>query len=578
MFNKRKPNNESVNEESFDSFPEDSEGTDENLDVLPEDEETVNGDNTPNLEISGAAIGGAVASALNPIGGALEAAAVAGIGAVGAGLANRITRTATKMTSKIESTLDGGGSGGKIFDVKPPFSGGGSNVPPGGPPSSGSGNFYSGTPFYNLDYNAKPVEIRLDTGIKPNCYTPLYKDAVDGYSSPMHLTLCAIDVSDSIDSTSLYNFFNRVMATSFLNHSQAAVSFSVNASLFSGSNLIDYFNAILYALQVYYFFDSIIILADNPGNRNEAISAIRANLSASDLQNIYALRRNLCMIPIPPNMLKLAYYLSQNYRSSDLADSPIIKICPVVFNNGFPSTSAISDSMLALANFRELSAILSRACPNWINPNLPHSLPEAAHDPNFTTIWINLPYSAQNAGVSVIGPSVSTLEESIRYNTMSDTLDGLAYSLTGIYQNSKWQPTLIKPLDNPIEGRHSNRLSWFISSGVRGFYDATIRVDLVFNRNETHSICWPVFNNAVQKSHFNGSERVYGVSAMAVTETAYEVIEWLLSFNSFTVDKKISDKGFKGLGAKSFKGGSSSNTKRTKRKSKSKSKSEDKED
>lgn len=428
------------------------------------------------------------------------------------------TQTAAKLAdkagSKIISVMTGGGSG-QTNQPRP------------------DGSYSSNNKGIALDYNANPVRIELSTGIKPNTYSPLYHRAVTNFCAPLHLTLAELRIP--LNSGLLDQYFSGPLTFAFKNAVQGSVSFSINTSLLSPANVRNAFNALLTALQVYFFTDAILMYSNNPQNRNEGMLALRENISAEALNELLILRRILLGTPIPPNMLNLAFYMCQVYTSGDnVPGSPLIMMCPMRFVNGgsVPDyVTEINDATNSLRNFDDTFALLSRACPNWVNPVLPAGSIVPFFDTNFCTIWNNLPFQMTGTGYSHIGPTVS--DGAIKYTACANDLDGAAYALTAIYQSvgPVWLPSLIVPFTHTFGTDTTNRISFARNgAGIPGFYNIAGSASTTYSRHETYII--DSGSKLLVTSHKNGTERCEAVTPDTVTQTAYQLLEWMMSLSS----------------------------------------------
>lgn len=395
------------------------------------------------------------------------------------------------------------------------------------------------------------------TNIRPNCYVPLYKSASTAYTSPLHFTGISIKIPQN--SYYLASFFNNVLSYAFTNQVQASVSFSVNTSLLTGSNLSAAMNAIIYALQVYYYFDSIEMYYSNPQQRNDGVSWLRAQMTPTDYNNLYILRRTLLSTPIPPRLLQVIFYLSQTFQSSSMADAPLIKFIPVgITSSGYASTTEITTAYTNLQSYQATYALISRAAPHWLVSGLPHSEIAPICDPQFHTMWCNSPYYVSNTGtptISQLGPSASTNDGTVAYNSFTNTLDGGIYAFMGILNSTDtiWSPSLSTPFSSTVGNWTTNRWSY---DGTKMVPSASNQI-FVMQRNETYSI-WPSFTapisfGPVVTTHQFGTERVYGVTGNTVTQSSYEMLEFMLSLDTFKVKS-----GYTGLGQRKYPSGNAS--------------------
>lgn len=400
-----------------------------------------------------------------------------------------------------------------------------------------------------LDYNAPPIEVNLDTGITPNTYSPLYHKSTYSYSSPLHLTYAKFQIPTDLN-TDVAVYFNSIISYLFTNSVQNAVSYSVNTSLLATTTLTGMLGALCNAIQVYYWYDSILMYTNNPLNKNEGMLALRQQISATDVNALSNLRRVLAGTPVPPNLFNLIYYLMQTYQTSDLPGSSLIKICPIPnsTSNKYPDSSIIQTTLSSLLSYEDSFSLLSRACPEWVLGELPGSSVIPLHDEQFTTIWINLPYYhyKKASGVqtySFVGPAVVNTTQSSPYNSYSNTLDGAAYALFGLWNstNSKWYPSFIIPITNNYQAYSdannytlTNRMSYYVSDSNGsnpGLYDAYGSRELCLMRDETWQICSEFVTQSPQAALNFGSQICLNVSASTVSDTALKLSDWLITFN-----------------------------------------------
>jgi len=399
----------------------------------------------------------------------------------------------------------------------------------------------------SLDYNPNPIEVRLDTGIQVNAYTDYYYDYNSNFS-PMYMVGGQIQIPTS--SQDLANFFNDVVSFQFTNALQRAVSFSIDTSLVSGATLVQAMNYLLNALQIYLFFDSVISYTSSPLNRNQAMLDIRNNLSAGDINALNNLRWILAGTPIPPNMKSICYYLTQTYKISSLAGSPIIKICPAALDdetgqgNFFPDGGQIQDAINNLYTCRSTFSLIGRACPSWFNGYLPSSNAYALHDPNFNTIFFNTPSQYTNVnGVQLNIPS--TVDGALVYGTYTTELDGGAFALTSIWDNVNgfWLPSLWSPLPSATSTPPttiSNRWVYYNSSLILGqgnFVDIYSFPASVFRSPQFSYFIYGTDATTYDSYIPFGSESLEGVTPDAVFQTSLKLTEWMMSLDSIGMIK-----------------------------------------
>lgn len=437
-----------------------------------------------------------------------------------------ILDAAYKIASKVKGSNpvgggDGGSNGPDIIEVvKPPEYTG----------SSGSGHHP-----YRLDYNLTPTETLLNTGIRPNTYTPLYHDFVSDYSHGLHMTGARLMLPYTA-TEQLYKFFSNVISFILQNKLQSAVSFSISMSDLTPTKINTAFTALLNAIQVYYFYDSVLQYCNNPQNRNQGMISLRQTFTSDDINNLYEIRRLLAGLPIPPNMLTLAFYLNQNFVSGSTPGSSIIKMCPISFaTTGAPVATTLSDVITALTDTtnRTIFTVMARACPNWINPSLPANSYNVIHDPNFTTIWRNLPYYhySTSGPVTVRRPTASTSDTEIKYTSDTNNLDGGAYGLMTAYQGASLVPSLIEVVTSQITSVVSTNRFSFNGTTWDYVYD---KPQLTSQRGETYWCQGVVGSNPTYDyaTHRFGTEICKAVTPNTITQTAFQLLEWMFTFDS----------------------------------------------
>lgn len=463
--------------------------------------------------------------------------------------ATELARAALKRGIDRVSSSDGSppsaGQGDKFMDVQPPG-------------NSSDGGWDSGDHFdvQRLNLNARPIEVSLNTGIIPNTYGQHYLDA-DKNHSPFHMTGFRLAMP-TVTSDRFYTFFDNVLSLAYQTISQAAVAFNISAyQNLSTNRLYEYLNSLMYALQVYYFYASILTYSSNPQNRNQGMLNLRKAMTADDLDDLYQLKRMLEGIPIPPNLNNLVFYLMQTYQESSLPGSAIIKFQPFPFTDA-PSyifsqlqtgqvTAAIS--LLTTSTFRLTESLIARVCKEWLLGTLlaPSDVP--LHDSEFTTIWANAPcvYIGDPNNPNPRTPFIATENDTIIYNAFSNDMDGAVYGLTTLWNTSTngYLPGLVDPyvasskyVANAIT-QYTNRVSYYTdrTTGISGFYPVgLVQPYQVFSRCETYKI----LNSVLDAYQFAFSEAALNVSVASVRQTAYKLLEWLLSLDTIKSNRMSS--------------------------------------
>lgn len=410
------------------------------------------------------------------------------------------------------------------------------------PVSNGPGGYH----HFNANIlfeGVKPIEVRLNTPVKPNCYGANFQ-APDGYFSPLHMTQTKLSFTSFASGADPKNYLEIALIAGFQTLAQRAVSFNINASTnLSYNKVTTYYDALARGLSYYYFYASVIAFTEVTPINNEAMYKLRNMMSADDLNSLNMLKRVLEGSPIPPNLNHLIFWMSQTYRQSELPGSALIKIMPFGFasttdtNYKFSAlpgliTSALND--LINPDILETRNLLSRICPDWQAERLGAPTSVALHDPNFTTLFINLfNISVTSNGTGFRTPNTTSADTSVNFATHTNDLDGAIQALMPIYNTSlsAWYPSL---LDWGVQSiyattRYTNRVSYIkLSDGSNSFVPVSGNANIAISRGEV-SINQTTAN--LTQVPF-GTEIVLNVNINSIKETTQKLLEWLLSLDT----------------------------------------------
>lgn len=400
------------------------------------------------------------------------------------------------------------------------------------PSGRGSSNHSSG---YALTDSPQPKEIRLDTGIQPNTYVADQMEAVYQQCSPLHMTCVQISIPQTAGSQLYTTLIDQVFHLQTA--AQSNVGFALNvATDFAQDRILVAMNALVYSLQIYFYYKSIISYFSNPANNNRGMITLRRNLTPQLLEDLTLLERRLLDTPIPPNLLEYMRYLSGTYYSGNTAGAPLIKICPIAPNiSGVDlTTPSTALAQLSVPNNNTVFTLLRRAVPQWLPSVLYDVPPEPFYDDNFKTIFANLPSASFYNGVTNYFPTVSTAATPIQYNSFTEVLDGAAFCLVNfnITGTPGWQPGLISPLGTGLTRATSSRISYYVDSSNlnNGFYGSDLDPYLTRSRPDTYQVNDAA--NAYYAIHLPGAQICQIVSSNTVRETSINVIEYLFSLGS----------------------------------------------
>lgn len=510
--------------------------------------------------VSGGSIGGVAAEVTNEV--ALELqrrgispnriatlAAAWGISKVQAAGIALVRSSAEYLNNQFNGLFGGGGGGNNVitFYAGNQDDGGSGPGGPGGPNGPGHGpNAQDPRLHQHLDANAKPGEVSINIGIKVPAYAPFFKEYVANSSSPLHITCCKIQMP-TLTATSLGRFNTRAITIRFIDRVSRAISGQLNPDTFTESNMNNYFNLILEGLSIYYFYESIYAFSYNKTNTHDALIGLRRTLDANTINNLMILRSTLSALPIPPNMVQFVYWMHQNWTIHSLADSPVIKICPLPIdvNTGLPNPARISGVTDDLNNptNRSITSVLVKSFDEWFKADLPASSLTLEHSADFTTLFANLPGVCINTGASPFTwrcPGVANNMDPVNYLSYTDELEGAIVACLAIWsvQSGSWLPSFITPstCTSVVGTIEQNRWVWTGSATNQRFQTIYDKVNLTLQRPET-TVFTPTFNTSgvgfgpTPTIHNPFSERLLGVNIEAVSEAGMKFLMWLLNFS-----------------------------------------------
>lgn len=411
----------------------------------------------------------------------------------------------------------------------------------------GSGS--SSNPFSvnRMNYNPKPVQVRLDTGIRSKGfgdYYPVSKPSIN----VLELTQLIMEIPIS-QLSGLYEYFKDVIAFNFQNVAQSKISFNVNAvTNFTAAKLQDWLNAYCLAYSKYVFYTAVIGYSREPLQQNEGMRALRAMMTPALLDDLQRLENMLEGTPAPPKFRELIHFIyGAPFKTSGNPGASIRMITPSVLQRNTNTDTVLTllpandlnSAISSLFAVRETTALIARCFPEWL-PGVGQVAAGNAvceFSPNWHTLFENAPYHNETNGTSYYGPSVANLDTDAVYGSMADTLDGAITALWNGYYESSSEPsdlrkflpgTLIPAASvvhatDPSEQKKSNRISFKYDStaDASGFYldvqgtnqyrYMRMETELKASNGTTHRMIWP------------GRELINNINVNATRETAYEL-------------------------------------------------------
>lgn len=387
---------------------------------------------------------------------------------------------------------------------------------------------------YALSKAPNPKAINLDSGIIPKTFSSEYSEAVENECSPLHMTSSVFSFPTSA-TAKLFTYFNQEIVFMLQNKVQSNVSFNLPISSdFTAPQILSAFNALVYALQHYYYYKSIISYESLSSNKNQGMWYLRNQITANTIESLSRLEKRLMETPCPPRLNELLRYLMGNFFSSSSQGSPMIKFNPGLANNTMTNVADIDTAIanLALDANNKVFTLMRRAVPDWKLGTLFDVDYIPVYDPNFVTIFANASYSYFN-GTNVKVPTVATADTPIAYNTFTNTLDGIAFALTSPYvtADTNYSPGLFCPPAGSNGGTFGlTRRSYYIVAGVKSMYAPELQNYLKRCRLETYNT--KEDNITVVANHLFGADKCSGVTANTINESCMDAIDYLMSWDT----------------------------------------------
>lgn len=396
----------------------------------------------------------------------------------------------------------------------------------------------SGSTAYGLSKAPNPKKVRLNSGIIPNTFSQDYMAAVDGVCSPMHISGATLQIpTDSRES--LNSYFLNTVAFDIQTRAQSNVGFDLlSGSNFTASNILSSTNAVIRALSIYYWFTSIISYESLPSNKNEAMLSLRQSITSDQLNLITQLGRRLEDTPVPPRLVEWVKFMSHTYFSGDSQGSALIKICPnlTLITGGNTVAVEILQSCingLSTATATTVFTLLRRAVPQWRIGKLYDVTSIPAFDPNFLTIFSNLPNCVYSGSASIQYPIPVSVGASVSYNSFTNKLDGVAFSCTSVYNTSTstFTPGLVSSNAADLgvgASLLSSRLSWTNLSGVLAWRNSNLNSFNTASRSDTYQF----YTSTPTTPHLYGSDKCQNVNATALIQSASNTLDFLFDVDS----------------------------------------------
>lgn len=436
-------------------------------------------------------------------------------------------------------------------------SSGGGNSPSSTESNSGNSNNLLGS------FQTNSVNIDLNTNINSRVYCDPYNYPINGRTSYLHLTNSRLSFKDASDY--IKQFTSQVLIPYLQNKAQLSVNFMINVSTISYENVRDYLDLVAEALQVYYFYTSVVSYTSIPNNPDRGMFALRAMISADDLDYLSQLRMLLRALPIPPNLNKMCFFLMQTFCDGPSSQG-LVKFMPIPFNanyqtntvTGFGGTnSSVLTSLITRisnANTSGIVPLLTRILPTWVSEDIMDPAPVPVYSADFLTVWGNAPYCLVGNGVVLYGPLVDNANEMLTsYNSFSPNPDGFVIGLGSAcvspsagtsFNNLVWVNNLLKmvPTSSVWSGStyFANRASFIqTSSGTFEFQFSNNQIEAAFGRPESRRVNGYVAYFSRPADTYN----IANVNANLFNFVGRDLVTWMLSLDSIKgkTEKKYFD-------------------------------------
>lgn len=401
---------------------------------------------------------------------------------------------------------------------------------------------------YGLSKAPNPKRISLNSNIQPNTSANDFMQAQFDLCAPMHVTGASLQIPTSGE---LFTYFTQTIAFDIQTRAQSNVSYSLDiATRISSAQLLTAFNATIQALNVYFYYTSILSYEADTRNKNQGMINLRQQITPQIISDLSRLGRRLEDTPVPPRMVEWVRYMNGNFLSGDSQGASLIKLCfnPDALTN--PNLNAVQDALTNLTSDanNSLFSLLRSAVPQWRIKTLFDVPTIPQFDKNFLTIFANMPSWGVTGGTNQFSPLLANANTAMSYNCYNNKLDGVAFAMSGILvSGSDWQPGLVKPVTSTsLAGVSDSRLSWYTDGTTSSWINVTGNSFLRQARMESYS--YASHNTGLVTAHLPGAEKAQNVNQIALTQTAQNVLDFLFKIDSIPVTGKLSSFNRRGNG------------------------------
>lgn len=381
---------------------------------------------------------------------------------------------------------------------------------------------------YALSGAPSPKSISLNSGVKPDTFVSDYMYPIENVCSPLHVSNVYLGIPTAVTHP-IYIYFINNVAFNIQAKAQQASTFLLDvttSTAFTAANILAAINDGIYALQVYFFYSSILSYDSDSKNKNSGMDAIRSLIDAQTLSDYYQLGKRLEDTPLPPKLVEWVRYMSGNYKSGNNAGAPMIKICffASALTGARPSPTWPAAALTNLNRNNNLGVwtLMRKAFPNWRIGKLADIPVKPLYDKQFLTIFANLVNTQRSSGANVTNNVVANVNTSFQYNSFTNYLDGLAFAMTNCTDGTLNYPGLCGPT-TVNASFPDNRYSYYKVGSTVDFYPVYAYPFLGVSRQETST----QLLTTAYAPHLYGTDRCQNVTGAALCNTAQEVIDFM---------------------------------------------------
>lgn len=321
-------------------------------------------------------------------------------------------------------------------------------------------NYVGGSRFNpsGLSLAARPVDVKLDTGIGVTNFPRFYKDGKDE-TAPLVIKSVNMYLPDDqrqVDCDPyVVDFVKGPVTKDLLANivSRARYNNAINTTV-TYKKIVALYNTLSFALAAQCFLDNVIAYQNNTDNRNKGMQLLYNAITPTDFLELDTLRQELERICIPPTLYEIIHGLFAPYKQSHLPGSPLMMLCPWRFKavDNLPFTELDDTNASIIQRAREglnktfmndWNGLLAQTNQTWTKPNIRGYTGVPYVDPNYTTMFTNLQYWATKESTTTPGshdtvyvPNIASDTSPWKFNFHTDAPDGGLLALLSVRDTS----------------------------------------------------------------------------------------------------------------------------------------------